>query len=119
MLLSTFKPTLRKLGATALIVLTTMVYGALSTALTKETQKQMTQALHEEPLASQMQEMSEIPCERDRKMMELNISISEKNSGKMLPTRNQWLTINFFVLFFCAYMSACLILRNKEPELAI
>ena len=119
MVLNTLKPTLAKFGATVLIVITTMIYGALNTAMTKETQKQMIVALHGEPLATQMKTLSKIPCERDEKILSLNTSLSEQNSEKMLSVRNKWFAINFLVLVACAYISACLILRKKKSALAI
>ena len=119
MVLSTLKPTLAKLGATILIVITTMIYGALNTAMTKETQRQMVEALHGEPWATQMEELSKISCERDEKMVSLGTDLSDRNSEKMLSVRNKWLAVNFLVLFACAYISACLILRKKESGLAI
>jgi hypothetical protein len=119
MILRTLKPTLAKLGATALIVITTMVYGVLNTAMTKETQKQMTEALHGEPLATQIKELSKIPCERQDKIMSLDTSLSERNSERMLSVRNRWLTANILVLILCAYITACIILRQKEPSVAI
>jgi hypothetical protein len=119
MILRTLKPTLAKLGATALIVITTMIYGVLNTAMTKETQRQMTEALHGEPLATQMKELSKIPCERHDKMLSLDTNLSEKNSERMLSVRNRWLTANILVLISCAYIAACIILRRKEPSVAI
>ncbi len=40
MFLAALKPSLAKLGATALIVITTLLYGTLNTAFTQETAKQ-------------------------------------------------------------------------------
>ncbi|MES2820895.1 MAG: hypothetical protein V4812_18125 [Pseudomonadota bacterium] len=117
MILSALKPSLAKLGATALIILTTMIYGALNTALTKETSKQMREAFLGEPLATKIKQISEtFPCERNKKIADIAIELAEKNSEEMLSVRNKWLAANFSVLFLCAYFSACIILSRKSSR---
>lgn len=119
MILRTLKPTLAKLGATTLIVITAMIYGALHTAMTREAQRQMIEALHGEPLATQMKQLSKVPCERHDKILSLDTDLSEKNSEKMLFVRNKWLAANILVLISFAYIVACIILRKKGPSVAI
>jgi hypothetical protein len=117
MILSALKPSLAKLGATVLIILTTMIYGALNTALTKETSKQMSEAFLGEPLATKIKQISEtFSCERDEKIADIGNELAEKNSEKMLSVRNKWLAANFLVLFICSYFSACIILSRKSSR---
>ncbi|WP_313323352.1 hypothetical protein [Stutzerimonas nitrititolerans] len=114
-MLAGLKPSLRRIGATALIVLTTIIYGALNAALTKETSRQMSEVFLGEPLASKIKYISEnFPCERDQKIAALGIERAEKNSEGMLSVRNKWLAGNFLVLFVCAYISACIILPRSS-----
>jgi len=94
-----------------------MIYGALNTALTKETSKQMSEAFLGEPLATKIKQISEnFSCERDAKIADLGTELAEKNSEQMLSVRNKWLAANFFVLFLCAYFSACIILSRKSSR---
>lgn len=113
-MLAALKPSLRRIGATALIILTTLIYGALSSALTQETKKQISAAFIGEPLATKIKQMHEdFPCERDKRIADISIELAEKNSEKMLSVRNKWLAANFLVLLACAYLSACIILPRK------
>ncbi|WAC43772.1 hypothetical protein OU997_16175 [Pseudomonas sp. SL4(2022)] len=117
MFFAALKPSFAKLGATVLIILTTMIYGVLNTALTKETSKQMNEAFLGEPLATKIKQISEaFPCERDQKIADISIELAEKNSGEMLSVRNKWLAANFLILLACAYLSACIILSKKTSR---
>lgn len=52
MFLAALKPSMAKLGATTLIVITTLLYGVLNTAFTQETAKQMNEAFLGEPFVT-------------------------------------------------------------------
>lgn len=114
-MLAALKPSPRRIGATVLIVLTTLIYGTLNSAITRETKRQVSEAFLGEPLATKIKQMHEtFPCERDKRVAELSIELAEKNSEKMLSVRNKWLAANFFVLLVCAYLSACIILPRRK-----
>lgn len=116
-MLVALKPNLRRVGATILIILTTMVYGVLNTALTKETSKQMSEAFLGEPLATKIKQISEISCERDQIISDISIELAGNNSEKMLSVRNKWLAVNFLVLLACAYISSCIILPGNSRDM--
>ncbi|WP_447593126.1 hypothetical protein [Aquipseudomonas campi] len=83
MILSALKPSFGKLGATALIILKTIIYGTLNTAFTKKTSKQMREAFPGEPLATKTKQISEnFSCERDAKIADLSTELAEKNPKK-------------------------------------
>ena len=119
-MLAALKPSLRRIGATALIILTTLIYGSMNSALTQETKKQMSEAFLGEPLATKIKQISEaFPCERDKKFADIGLEFAEKNSENMLSARNKWLAAQYLVLFMCAYLSACIILPRKISDHAI
>jgi hypothetical protein len=117
MYLAALKPNLAKLGATALILMTAIIYSTFSSELTKESTRQMRQAFLGEPLATKIKQISEaFPCERDKKIVDIGVEFAEKNSENMLSIRNKWLAADFLVLFACAYISACIILSRKSSR---
>ncbi|WP_139271173.1 hypothetical protein [Atopomonas hussainii] len=116
-MLAALKPSYRRIGATTLIILTTIIYGTLNTALQKETSKQMSEAFLGEPLATKIKQISEnFPCERDLKITAIGTELAENNSENMLSVRNKWLAANFLALFICAYLSACIILPRASSR---
>jgi len=114
--LAALKPSRRRIGAAALIIATTLIYGGLNSALTQETKKQMSEAFLGEPYVSKMKELQNVRCERDEVMSEALFELAEKNSEKMLSTRNKMLSINLSILILCAYLSACLIVPRKSSS---
>lgn len=112
-MLATLKPSLRRIGATALIVTTTIIYGALDSALGKETKKQMSEAFLGEPAVTKMKELQGLRCERDELMSKFALELAQKNSDQMLSVRNRMLALNFTILLMCAYISACLVVPRK------
>ena len=119
MFLAALKPSLAKLGATALIVITTLLYGTLNTAFTQETAKQMNEAFLGEPFVTQIKQINQtFACERDQKLAEL-VVLAQKNSEAMLSVRNKRFALSFVLFLTCAYLSACIILRkNAGPHAA-
>ena len=113
-MLAALKPSRRRIGATVLIILTTLIYGAFGSAIREETKKQMSAAFLGEPIATKIKQISEaFPCERDKKIAELGTDLVEKNSDNMFSVRNKLLSASFIILFICAYISACIILPRK------
>lgn len=113
MFLAALKPSMAKLGATTLIVITTLLYGVLNTAFTQETAKQMNEAFLGEPFVMQIKQINQtFACERDQKLAEL-VVLAQKNSEAMLSVRNKRFAMSFLLLLTCAYLSACIILRKK------
>lgn len=115
-MLAALKPSRRRISAAVLIIVTTLIYGALNSALTQETKKQMSEAFLGEPYVSKMKELQNLKCERDEVMSEALLELAEKNSEKMLSTRNKMLAINLSILTLCAYLSACLIVPRKSSS---
>ena len=113
-MLAALKPSLRRIVAAALIILTTMIYGLLNTAMEKKVSKQMNEALLGEQLSEKVQQITEgFPCERDVKMAAIAVELSEDNYEARRSVRNKWLFANFLVLLICAYISSCIILPRK------
>lgn len=113
-MLSALKPSLRRIGATALIIVTTIIYGALDSALGKETKKQMSEAFLGEPAATKMKELQGLSCERDELISKIALELAQKNSDQMLSVRNRMLALNFTILLICSYISACLVVPRKS-----
>jgi len=116
--LAALKPNRRRIGAAVLIIVTTLIYGALNSALIHETKKQMSEAFLGEPYVLKMKELQSVRCERDEVMSEALFELAEKNSEKMLFARNKMLAINLSILALCAYLSACLIVPRKSSSAA-
>lgn len=113
-MLAALEPSLRRIGATALIILTTMIYGVLNAAMEKKTSKQMSEALLGEQVSEKIQQITkDFPCERDVKMAAIAVELSEDNYEARRSVRNNWLLANLLVLFICAYISSCIILPRK------
>jgi hypothetical protein len=117
--LAALKPSLRRIGATALIIVTTFIYVAVNSALTKETKAQMSAAFLGEPALSKIKELRALSCERDEQISKFTHELAELNSEKMLSARNRMFAINLSILALCAYLSSCLIVPRKPAEPAI
>ena len=115
-MLAALKPSLRRIGATALIILTTFIYVGTNAALSKETKAQMSVAFLGEPALSKIKELRKLSCERDEQVSKFTRELAEMNSEKMLSVRNRMLAINLSILALCAYLSACLIVPRKLAE---
>lgn len=106
-MLAGLKPSLRRISATALIVLTTMIYGALNAALTKETSRQMSEAFLGEPLASKIKYISKtFPASATRKL-----PLSASSSQKRIPKGCCLFGINGLREIFSCYLSAPIFLH--------
>lgn len=117
-MLVALQPSRRRIGAAVLIIITTLIYGALNSALTHETKRQMSEAFLGEPYVSKLKELQGVKCERDEVISEELSKLAEKNSEKMLFARNKMLAINLIILALCAYLSACLIVPRKSSSAA-
>jgi hypothetical protein len=116
--LAALKPSRQRIAAAVLIIVTTLIYGALNSALKKETKKQMSEAFLGEAYVSKMKELQNLTCERDEVMSEALLELAEKNSEKMLSARNKMFAIDLSILTLCAYLSACLIVSRKSSSAA-